>query len=135
MIYEVLIPFSDDTIPLDCKITKDKVSSFICFTSEPSLSVDNFDIAVTLYSLDENFYNVIKHSDVIFIDDTDVLMTTNSEEYEYFLKYASTLLQNKEIYFLTKNMTGKNFIRSRKLYKICNKRFKISKKNGRMEEA
>jgi len=133
MIYEVLIPFSDDTIPVDINITKDKVSSFICFTSEPSLSFDNFDLGVTLHSLDENFYNIIKHSDVIFLDDLDVLMTTRNEEFEYFLKYTSTFLQNKEIYILTKNMTGKNFIRSRKLYKVCDKRFKISKKNGRLE--
>ena len=134
MIYEVLVPFSDDTIPVDLKITKDKVSSFICFTSEPSTSVDNFDVGVTLHSLDESFYDIVKHSDVVFIDDTDVLIQNYNAEFEYFLKYASTFLNNKEIYFLTKNMTGKNFIRSRKLYKICDKRFKISKKNGRMEE-
>lgn len=131
MVYEVLVSMDREGALIDSKLIKG-VSSYVCFCSESTIDVSEFDFVTSCYSLDENFYKIIDISDTILLDDTDVMMAISLSGYKSVISYIKNLCEHKNVFFITKSLTGKNYIRDRLLFSKSDDRFTIEK-NGTLK--
>ena len=126
MIFELLVTFNREGSTIKGDFF-DGVSSYVCFGSDFTLDTGDFELVLFYHQLDKYFYDILKHSDTIFIDDTDILLETNPQGFNTLLQHLEYFCKDKNIFFVTKNFTGKNFIRNRTLFSKSTDRLTINK--------